>query len=100
VPRPVVIEKDEVRLTVRDGDTIVLQCTTNKRFPSKIEWYKNGQRIQNTVHAQKQPNGSLFLDIRGRQDAGQYRCIAKSDVGQIARTTILRVNGMFYDFEF
>ncbi|KAK3730033.1 hypothetical protein QZH41_009543, partial [Actinostola sp. cb2023] len=94
VPRPIFIEKDEVQLTVKSGDTIVLRCATDTKHPATITWYKDGQRFQDSAHARQRANGTLFLDIKGRLDAGRYRCIAKSDVGQIARTTILNVNGV------
>ncbi|XP_055020131.1 myomesin-3 isoform X2 [Boleophthalmus pectinirostris] len=84
--------------TVWEGMRVVLTCTVQGYPPPKITWFKDGVPLRCPHHAwnytPEQKYGVCTLEIRrcSPADAGKYKVIAKSALGQATTFATLVVN--------
>ncbi|XP_061573268.1 myomesin-3 isoform X2 [Cololabis saira] len=84
--------------TVWEGMTVKLSCTVQGCPPPKVTWYKDGQPLmmshQPWNYTLKQQFGINTLEIRrcSPGDAGEYKVIAKSVLGEATTFGTLVVN--------
>ncbi|XP_076452135.1 basement membrane-specific heparan sulfate proteoglycan core protein-like isoform X4 [Babylonia areolata] len=76
------------QMQARAGDSVTLNCQPTGRGPFQIEWQKVGGRLSPSV---REYDGVLEIPRVTAADAGQYRCIATSDVGTSEGFATLRV---------
>ena len=86
-----------VKLEVRNGETVVLDCEVDGELPLAIKWTKYGKPLQDvsyrmagTVHKEL-----WFLKLKWilLADAGNYSCVVKNNQTTITRTFMLSVSG-------
>lgn len=82
--------------TVWEGMTVKLSCTVQGCPPPKVTWYKDGAplRTSNWNYSLQQRFGLNSLEIRrcSPEDAGEYKVIAKSPLGEAITFGTLVVN--------
>ncbi|XP_047454895.1 myomesin-3 [Mugil cephalus] len=84
--------------TVWEGMTVKLSCTVHGYPPPKVTWYKNGEPLvmshQPWNYTLQQKFGLNSLEIRrcSPDDAGEYKVVAKSPLGEAMTFGTLVVN--------
>ncbi|KAG8436526.1 hypothetical protein GDO86_007581 [Hymenochirus boettgeri] len=71
------------------GGNIVLNCVVKGNPLPKIQWYKRAKLISFNNQMKQFTNGSLAVYNVGREDAGDYTCIATNDAGVLEHTVRL-----------
>ena len=95
VPQPIAVEQALSSVTVVAGDTIQLKCSAYSVTPFSVTWRKAGQSVKDSRFIKQQPNATLFVHVRRREDAGQFECIAANEGGDIVRKINLIVHGKY-----
>ncbi|XP_029360148.1 myomesin-3 isoform X2 [Echeneis naucrates] len=84
--------------TVWEGMTVTLSCTVQGCPPPKVTWYKDGVPLrlcdQPWNYSLQQKFGLHSLEIRrcSPEDAGEYKAVAKSPLGEAMTFATLVVN--------
>ncbi|XP_008429299.1 myomesin-3 [Poecilia reticulata] len=84
--------------TVWEGMTVILSCSVRGCPPPKIQWYKDGEPLiissQPWNYSLQQNFGLSLLEIRrcSPADAGEYKVVAKSALGEATTFGTLVVN--------
>lgn len=84
--------------TVWEGMTVILSCTVQGCPPPKVTWYKNGKPLMTPDrpwnYSLYQRFGVNSLEIRrcSPDDAGEYKVVAKSPLGEAMTFGTLVVN--------
>lgn len=84
--------------TVWEGMTVKLSCTVQGCPPPKVTWYKDGKPLimseQPWNYSLQQKFGLISLEIRrcSPDDAGEYKVVAKSPLGEAMTFGTLVVN--------
>ncbi|XP_053182875.1 myomesin-3 [Scomber japonicus] len=84
--------------TVWEGMTVKLSCTVQGCPPPKVTWYKDGLPLRMSEkpwnYSLKQSFGLNSLEIRrcSPDDAGEYKVVAKSSLGEAMTFGMLVVN--------
>ena len=76
VPDSVFLDRSYSNLTVVNGDLIILTCALFGATPVSLVWRKDGRDMDEYESTAHQTNGSLLIQIRGREDSGRYECVA------------------------
>ncbi|XP_012730505.2 myomesin-3 [Fundulus heteroclitus] len=84
--------------TVWEGMTVILSCSVQGCPPPKVEWYKDGEPLitasQPWNYSLQKSGGLWLLEIRRctREDAGEYKVVARSALGEATTFATLVVN--------
>lgn len=75
---------------VREGEPVEFRCEATGNPPPQLDWIR--------VHGSMSPeatfyNGIWSLPAASKNDAAEYKCIARNNVGTDEKTTILYVQG-------
>lgn len=75
---------------VREGEPVEFRCEATGNPPPQLDWLR--------VHGSMSPeatfyNGVWSLPAASKNDAAEYKCIARNNVGIDEKTTILYVEG-------
>ncbi|VDN04253.1 unnamed protein product [Thelazia callipaeda] len=83
--KPIFIEPLRVQ-TIKEGETVTVQCQINENSNADILWFLNDTAIQPSQHMiiEKLTDGKLSLTIRNatKSDVGTYRCEAVNKMGK------------------
>ena len=77
-----------------DGSTVTFECGVTGKPEPKIQWYKDGKVIKNTVDFKQTYDGTtakLVLAEILPEDSGEYECVATNQAGEdyvIAKLTV------------
>jgi roundabout axon guidance receptor 2 len=74
--------------------TTYLPCRTIGNPTPKVNWYKNGYRIQLDSRIMMSNNGSLIINELQKSDVGTYTCTASSDSGNTSRSATIKVSSI------
>nr|XP_050845973.1 basement membrane-specific heparan sulfate proteoglycan core protein isoform X24 [Vespula vulgaris] len=75
-------------LEVKEGEPVEFHCDANGNPPPQVEWI----RLHGSISSESSfHNGVWRLPAASRNDAAEYKCIAKNNVGVEEKTTILYV---------
>ena len=80
-------------LVVNVGDEVSLTCSARGRPKPVITWVKDDIRVTNGNRFVLQPSGDLSIKEIGKNDEGNYQCLAKNDVGTEIKTVRVVVRG-------
>jgi Down syndrome cell adhesion protein len=88
-------------VTIRRGESVILDCTVIGDNPINVQWMHNNNRLNANVHRLtisqvKTDNGlksQLSIGLSDRQDSGAYRCTADNDYGRSEHFIYLAVQG-------
>lgn len=92
------------KLTVMDGEKLVIKHTvTGKPVPS-IKWYRNSEEINDTKDITMSQNnaGECILSITEvfPEDEGEYECKATNKLGEVSTISSVIVEGiLIYDYD-
>jgi Immunoglobulin I-set domain len=93
---PRFIEKAE-SVQIMDGEKLVLTAKVQATPTPKVEWQHNGDTIQESkdIFTQQDNSGLCTLTIKEvfPEDAGEYVCIAKNNIGEAVSRCIVTVDG-------
>ncbi|XP_067893515.1 hemicentin-1 isoform X1 [Heterodontus francisci] len=80
-------------ISVRTGNTAMLECESNAVPPPVITWFKNGRPVTESSNIRTLANGQM-LEIRGAEvsNTGQYVCKATNIAGQMDKNFHLNVH--------
>ncbi|KAM4736307.1 myomesin-3 [Anableps anableps] len=84
--------------TVWEGMTVILSCSIQGCPPPKLEWYKDGEQLiissRPWNYSLQENFGLSVLEIRkcSLEDAGEYKVVAKSALGEATTFGTLVVN--------
>lgn len=77
-------------LEVKEGEPVEFHCDAYGNPPPQLEWV----RLYGSISSESSfHNGVWRLPAASRNDAAEYKCIAKNNVGVEEKTTILYVRG-------
>ena len=79
------IEQEETFIHTKDGDEVEITCTVHASPPAAVEWYRNGQLLDNnkTIIQKRGNRHSLMLQQVGKLDTfGKYQCRATNSLGE------------------
>ncbi|XP_035741558.1 basement membrane-specific heparan sulfate proteoglycan core protein-like isoform X32 [Vespa mandarinia] len=75
-------------LEVKEGEPVEFHCDASGNPPPQVEWI----RLHGSISSESSfHNGVWRLPAASRNDAAEYKCIAKNNVGVEEKTTILYV---------
>ncbi|XP_014607947.1 PREDICTED: basement membrane-specific heparan sulfate proteoglycan core protein isoform X7 [Polistes canadensis] len=75
-------------LEVKEGEPVEFHCEANGNPPPHVEWI----RLHGSISSESSfRNGVWRLPAASRNDAAEYKCIARNNVGVVEQTTILYV---------
>ncbi|XP_043503640.1 basement membrane-specific heparan sulfate proteoglycan core protein isoform X1 [Polistes fuscatus] len=75
-------------LEVKEGEPVEFHCEANGNPPPHVEWI----RLHGSISSESSfRNGVWKLTAASRNDAAEYKCIARNNVGVAEQTTILYV---------
>ena len=80
-------------MTVNVGDQVTLTCVTQGDPKPLVTWVKDDIRVINGNRFVLQPSGELSIREVGKNDEGNYQCVAKNDVGSEIKTVRVVVRG-------
>lgn len=89
-PEIVSISKDVI---VNVADDISLACVARGNPTPVITWIKDEIRVTNGNRFTVQTSGELSVREAGRNDEGNYQCVAKNDYGSDVKTVRVTVRG-------
>ncbi|KAI4497448.1 hypothetical protein M0802_007459 [Mischocyttarus mexicanus] len=73
---------------VKEGDPVEFHCVTNGNPPPQVEW----TRIYGTISPESSFRDSIWrLSAVSKNDAGEYKCIARNSLGVAEQTAVLYV---------
>ncbi|XP_059503813.1 hemicentin-1 isoform X2 [Stegostoma tigrinum] len=80
-------------ISIRTGNTVMLECESNAVPPPVITWFKNGRPIAESNNIRTLASGQM-LEITGAEvsDTGQYACKAINIAGQLDKNFHLNVH--------
>ncbi|XP_015230877.1 PREDICTED: myomesin-3-like [Cyprinodon variegatus] len=84
--------------TVWEGMTVMLSCGVQGCPPPKVEWFKDGKPLITSLlpwnYSLQEKFGLSLLEIRrcSPEDAGEYKVVAKSSLGEASTFGTLVVN--------
>jgi len=82
-------QRDEEQVTIMEGWRDVFQCLAGGHPTPETFWSKDGVVIQEAFPKHISRNGLDISDAK-LEDAGMYKCTAKSEVGEVSRE--IRIN--------
>ncbi|CAG9533738.1 unnamed protein product [Cercopithifilaria johnstoni] len=98
--KPMFIEPLETH-TVKEGETVSIQCRVNENAKADIRWYLGDKPIEPSEHliVRKLDDGTVKLTIENatKEDVGMYRCEAINKSGKA--TTAAKLNFATEDME-
>ena len=85
-------------MVVNVGDQVSLTCVTQGEPKPLITWVKDDIRVTNGNRFVLQASGELGIKEIGKNDEGNYQCVAKNDVGSDIKTVrvVVRGNAIFH----
>ena len=85
-------------MVVNVGDQVSLTCVTQGDPKPLITWVKDDIRVTNGNRFVLQASGELSIKEIGKNDEGNYQCVAKNDVGSDIKTVrvVVRGNAIFH----
>ncbi|VDN11827.1 unnamed protein product [Dibothriocephalus latus] len=86
------------KLVQQMGTQVRLECPATGSPPPVITWYYNGSPVLPYTapsHYTFDADNKLLYFITGQKDAGEYRCVAHSEAGNISKTYELEVISKF-----
>lgn len=100
---PARFEFPSKNVTIRRGESVVLDCTVVGDNPINVQWTHNNNRLDTNVHRLtmsqvKTDSGlksQLSIGLSDRQDSGVYRCTADNDYGRSEHFIYLAVQGSY-----
>uniref|UniRef100_A0ABD2XN24 Down syndrome cell adhesion molecule-like protein Dscam2 n=1 Tax=Trichogramma kaykai TaxID=54128 RepID=A0ABD2XN24_9HYME len=90
VHEPARFEFQSKNVTIRRGESVVLDCTVIGDNPINVQWSHNNNRLDTTAHrlavtqakTEQGLKSQLSIGMSDRQDSGVYRCTADNDYGR------------------
>jgi len=67
-----------------EGDNVTLSCDATANPPPTISWIRNGSPINTTINSRislLKDNKQLTITNVNRTDSGEYRCVARNELG-------------------
>jgi hypothetical protein len=88
-------------MVVNVGDQVSLTCVTQGDPTPVITWVKDDIRVTNGNRFVLQPSGELSIAEIGKNDEGNYQCVARNELGSAVKTVrvVVRGNANFYQWE-
>ncbi len=85
-------------MVVNVGDQVSLTCVTQGDPKPLITWVKDDIRVTNGNRFVLHASGELSIKEIGKNDEGNYQCVAKNDVGSDIKTVrvVVRGNSIFH----
>ena len=80
-------------IVVNVGDEVSLTCSAQGHPKPVITWVKDDIRVTNGNRFVLQASGDLNIKEIGKNDEGNYQCLAKNDVGTEIKTVRVVVKG-------
>ena len=90
-------------VTVKEGQTVVLECEANGNPPPQIHWLKNSQRIvqandqvyetldQNSLLGLSLTRGRLVINCADIEDTATYTCVAENAYSRVVAQSYINV---------
>ncbi|NXP32474.1 MUSK kinase, partial [Leiothrix lutea] len=75
------ITRPPINVEIIEGLKAVLPCTTMGNPKPSVSWVKGETVVKETARIAVLDSGSLRIHNVQREDAGQYRCVAKNSLG-------------------
>ena len=84
-----------IQITLTQEDTIDLPCHASGNPQPTIRWFKDGQLVtHNTPGVSVRSRGTILSISRASViHAGQFTCLATSDIGNATKVFVISVNG-------
>ncbi|XP_067831935.1 leucine-rich repeat and immunoglobulin-like domain-containing nogo receptor-interacting protein 1 [Heptranchias perlo] len=99
--KPRIRDKRPQRVSVREGQTAALRCAADGEPPPDILWFNPRRKALSggpgpdsgpaAGRSRVLPDGTLEIRHAQRQDAGTYRCVARSAGGNDTASAVLQV---------
>ena len=80
-------------LVVNVGDHVSLTCKASGDPEPVITWIKDDIRVTSANRFVLQPSGELSIREIGKSDEGNYKCVAKNEVGSDVKIVRVVVRG-------
>lgn len=78
--------------TVKEGESVVLECIANGNPEPMISWYKDGQRIELNSRVLTHLDGQVLVILTAQlDDEGTYDCEVTNEQGMASQTAELTV---------
>ena len=84
---PPQISVNNTKITVEEGDGVVIQCSATGTPVPNVTWFNNRQEVLGYGKG----NASLFFKNSTRKENGTYVCIAKNSAGKKEKESIVNV---------
>ena len=78
---------NNTKITVEEGDGVVIQCSATGIPVPNVTWFNNRQEVLGYGKG----NASLFFKNSTRKENGTYVCIAKNSAGKKEKESIVNV---------
>nr|XP_033782342.1 muscle, skeletal receptor tyrosine-protein kinase isoform X1 [Geotrypetes seraphini] len=83
------ITRPPIDVKIVEGVKTVLPCTTLGNPKPSVSWLKGEMAVKENTRIAILESGSLRIHKVQREDAGQYRCVAKNSLGMVYSKPVL-----------
>lgn len=78
----------------RGQQSLEVECNPEGDPPPTVSWYFQGQKIGDSINYRLLANGNLLIVTMLSHLAGEYTCVAKSEIGNASAIVTVEYAGM------
>ncbi|XP_059151468.1 hemicentin-1-like [Physella acuta] len=86
-----IVSRGQPTVRASEGEAVILSCQVEGLPTPNLQWLKNRILLSPDRRITLMSNGSLYISVLDRKDAGVYTCLAENNAGSDAKDIRLRV---------